>query len=265
MFGLIMGIALGIGGIAAGIKRSKNLNDVKNWSIGRKNTNTYYDYYKGTDRDIITDKPVDIVTANNGTNHTLVVDRSSGRVLRNASLDDKHREFRYGQDHLGQYICESKAMLQYTAREINDILNYQCVHLEKCSNFSQNDKYLNVYRHFKTGKLCLRKYMDQESLEILKKEIKIFNYGAEVIIDREKECCVYYDIITGEPLDVEFPGRVIIKYFSKMENIVKETNASIKDINSCIFSYRLDCKRKNILYLTSLSEAFDKISIIGLV
>ena len=265
MFGLIMGVALGIGGIAAGIKRSKDLNDVKNWSIGRKNTNTYYDYYKGTDRDIVTDKPVDIITANNGTNHTLVVDRSSGRVLRNASLDDKHREFRYGQDHLYDTVWMKKGMLLYDSRQVKNILDEWCVHLDKLNHYNKGDEALSIYRHFGTGKLCIRKRIDQKSLEILKKEIKIMYYNSEVVIDREKECYVYYDIITGEPLDIEFPGNVVIKYFSAMDNIIKEIKVSASDMKHHITGYKIGCNKNNILYLTSLSEAFDKISTIGLV
>lgn len=258
MFGLIMGAVLGIGGIAAGIKRSKDLNDIKNWSIGRKSTNTYYDYYKRTDRDILTDKPVDIVSANNGTNHTLVVDRSTEKVLRNASLREKRIDFNYGKSHLGEYIWDNKAMLQYTSREMMNILNYQCVHLEKYENYSQRDRYLNIYRHFGTGKLCIRKSMDENVINDLTKEVRIWYRNSELHIVNIKDCYIYYDLKTGEVLDLEFGGGVKVKYPSLMDECIKEKLLSYDEMKKYIDFYKMHCRESN-KYITSYSDAYDKI------
>ena len=265
MFGLFMGIALGVGGIVGGIKKAKDLNDIRNWSIGHSKTSTYYDLYKGTDRDIRTNKPVDIVKANNGTGHTLVVDRSSGSVLRNVSLDEKRLEFQYGKKHCDDMVASYKGMLMYDASQIKEILNSYCIHLDRLDHYTKGDENLKVYRHFKTGKFCLKKAIDQELIEVLKKDIRIGYTNAEVDINKPKECYMYFDIETGELLDVEFSGPVIIKYFSKMDNIIKEVRPTADDMNLCIHSFGISLKNNNRKYLTSLSVAFKKINTMSLV
>ena len=76
---------------------------------------------------------------------------------------------------------------------------------------------------------------------------------------------MYFDIETGELLDVEFSGPVIIKYFSKMDNIIKEVRPTADDMNLCIHSFGISLKNNNRKYLTSLSVAFKKINTMSLV
>ncbi len=110
MFGLIMGIALGIGGIVTGVKHisqnsSSEKRALRNYLNGNNPSQTYYDNFVGSDIDLFSGRKV---TRKNldWSGDEYIVDDRTGKILRNATMERRISEANYQRSCFGKRdIC----------------------------------------------------------------------------------------------------------------------------------------------------------------
>lgn len=218
MFGLFMGIALGIGGIVAGMEHiSSNISSEnkarKDYSAGINKTGTYYDRFIGSDIDLRTGRRVNIRELD-FSGDQYVVDARTGKVLRNITLESTMEKADYERANFGVRAVElynwHKLASMWDERARKRVPGYRQAFYP--------DSRETVYMHSKTKRMGFSKYMSNIIKEKTEEYFKeLYNYES---ISLPYYCNCLYDFLNGSLLDFFWPDKpIVIKGIKNGEEI----------------------------------------------
>ena len=244
MFGLIMGIALGIGGIVSGVKHicqnhSSEQRALRNYLNGNNPSQTYYDPFVGSDIDLFSGKKVTIKKLD-WSNDQYVVDDKTGKVLRNITQEKKMKE-------IENYKWNGKKVVKlYSGAETDKMW------LEKYGpNYpylkGEANTYIDIYMHCKTKKKCIHGsiyYKTQKKLEEYLKDM----FGYEDTTNSFRWVWGYYDLFNGTFVDFDTKENEIkaVKNGEKVKVPEEELQVVMERVNEDIQKGILEKKISDI-------------------
>lgn len=199
MFGLIMGIALGIGGIVTGVKHisqnhSSEQRALRNYLNGNNPSQTYYDPFVGSDIDLFSGRKV---TRKNldWSGDEYIVDDRTGRVLRNATIERRISEANHENKYNGKRVIEvysyGKLRKMWDERAFNKVPGYTL------SNHPRDIGSIDM--HCKTKKLGFRNLPNKKLKEQINTHAKeLFGYNS-IIFSYGSWC--FFDLYNGNLID----------------------------------------------------------------